>query len=225
MPTSDLAAQRTDDICPYCKGTGQIRFMARDGALTEPVSCKHGLEAGAYIQGMKKEYGYELVNESDLSVNCCATKDCPYCDDRGVLDLRNRYTGKFEIRPCSHNEEKIKQFAREKDAIIASAKPGFEDPNSEKTAVENAKADYQNPVQLSPPPLPHKVTSDGQEILKQPPDFSAQSARQSFSVCSEEEAAALEEIASNPADPPDPETMARFDAVMAKLTAHLAMPR
>jgi hypothetical protein len=38
-----------------------------------------------------------------------------------MLYLRNRRNGKFDIRPCSHIPEKIKQLARVKDALIVSA--------------------------------------------------------------------------------------------------------
>jgi len=214
-PTAELAAIRMEssDTCPYCKETGQIRFMSQDGSLTEPVSCKHGQQARAYIQSMKKEYGYDFVNESDVPKNRLTAKDCPYCDERGVLDLRNRHNGKFDVRPCSHNREKIKQFAREKDALIVSAKPGFEDP------------DTVEPEQSTTLPLSHKAVSDGQDILNPAPDFPAPSPKQSFQACSEEEEAALDEIAACPTDALDPDAAARLDEVMAQLTAHLSMQR
>lgn len=109
---------------------------------------------------------------------------------------------------CDHDAEHITRHARENNAII-----------------ESAKAGYQNPAQLTTPPLAHKAAMERRDILNSAQDFSAPSPRQSFRACSDEEAAALDEIASNPAESPDPDTVARFDAVMAKLTAHLAMPR
>jgi glutaredoxin len=131
-PTSDLAILRANtttddkDTCPYCKNTGQIRFMRKDGTLTDLLVCQHGQQARAYIQKVKTDYGHDLVNKSTLPKNVPTIKDCPYCNERGMLDLRNRSSGKVDIRPCSHNPEKIKQFAREKNALIASAKPGFD---------------------------------------------------------------------------------------------------
>jgi len=104
--------------------------MRPDGTFTKSLDCKHGQQALAYIQSVKKEYDFDFVSESDLLKNRLTAKDCPYCNDRGMLDLRNRRNGKFEVRPCSHIPEKIKQLAREKDALIASAKPGFEEPPS-----------------------------------------------------------------------------------------------
>jgi sarcosine oxidase delta subunit len=113
------------NICPYCKDTGQIRFMRPDGTLTKPLHCKHGQQALAYIQSVKRDYKFDFVDASKLPKNRLTAKDCPYCNERGMLDLRNRSNGKADIRPCSHNPEKIKQLAREKDALIASAKPGY----------------------------------------------------------------------------------------------------
>jgi glutaredoxin len=137
-PTSDLATLRANtttnidnkDTCPYCKSTGQIRFMRKDGTLTDLLVCKHGQQARAYIQKIKTEYGYDFVDASKLPKNRLTAQNCPYCNNRGMLDLRNRSNGKADIRPCSHNPEKIKQLAREKDALIASAKPGFDESPS-----------------------------------------------------------------------------------------------
>jgi glutaredoxin len=137
-PISDLLEPHVEnlqkngdkDFCPYCKSTGQIRFMRKDGTLTDLLVCKHGQQARAYIQKVKAEYGYDFVDASKLPKNRLTAKDCPYCNERGMLDLRNRRNGKFDVRPCSHNLEKIKQLAREKDALIVSAKPGFEESPS-----------------------------------------------------------------------------------------------
>jgi DNA-directed RNA polymerase subunit RPC12/RpoP len=134
-PTSDLATLRakttTDagdkDTCPYCRGKGFIQFMRTDGTLTKPLHCKHGQQALAYIQSVKKDYKFDFVDASKLPKNRLTAKDCPYCNKRGMLDLRTRGNGKVDIRPCSHNPEKIKQLAREKDALIVSAKPGFDE--------------------------------------------------------------------------------------------------
>jgi hypothetical protein len=101
--------------------------MRSDGTLTPQLSCKHGQQARAHLQSVKKDYGFDFVNETTLPKNCPTIEDCPYCNERGMLDLRNRGNGKIDIRPCSHNPEKIKQLAREKYALIVNAKPGFEE--------------------------------------------------------------------------------------------------
>jgi len=134
-----------------------------------------------------------------------AIKACHYCTDEGDLCF-NINGGKSTVW-CDHDAEHIMRYAKEKNAVIESAKSG-----------------YQNPEQPTMPPMAQQADLDRHDILNPAPDFSAPSPRQPFQICSDEEAAALDEVAAYPADNLDPDTAARFDEIMNQLTARLAMP-
>lgn len=57
------------------------------------------------------------------------TKDCPYCNERGLLHLVDKDNGHFQHIPCSHDPDRIKFLVLSKrcDIIIASAKPGYQE--------------------------------------------------------------------------------------------------
>ncbi|OAD20399.1 hypothetical protein THIOM_003902, partial [Candidatus Thiomargarita nelsonii] len=75
-----------------------------------------------------------------------AIKACRYCTDAG--DLCFNIKGEKSTVWCDHDAEHIMKYAREKTAVIESAKSG-----------------YENPEQPTTPPMAHKADLDGQDIL------------------------------------------------------------
>ncbi|MDM8560082.1 hypothetical protein [Candidatus Parabeggiatoa sp. HSG14] len=53
-----------------------------------------------------------------------AVKDCPYCDNRGLLHLVDEQGGRFDNRICTHDENEIKALVNEKGFSIKDAKSG-----------------------------------------------------------------------------------------------------
>ena len=78
------------------------------------------------INGKKAKLGEKKIK----------AKDCPYCNERGIIELHSH--GRMDFPACPHDPEEIKQLALKKGAIIKSAKPGHDDPTQ------------LNPVQMTP---------------------------------------------------------------------------
>jgi hypothetical protein len=153
----EKTAEETAETCSYCLGSGQITFIRPDGTLTQ-VDCKHGKLARDYIRSIKKNYGYDYAGGMEAMPTPeklkNMIKNCPYCNKNGMLDLRNRHSGKFDIRPCSHDPEKIKQLALNKNAKIASAKPGYDDPMEKKKGTEAKSTAWNDEIKADDDEVP-----------------------------------------------------------------------
>ena len=55
-------------------------------------------------------------------------KDCPYCNERGVIYWNSERRGRMDFLECPHDPEEIRELAIKKEAVIDTAKPGYEDP-------------------------------------------------------------------------------------------------
>lgn len=53
-------------------------------------------------------------------------KDCPYCNERGMIEWRNHI--RMDILDCPHDPDEIKRLALKKEATIGTAKLGYDDP-------------------------------------------------------------------------------------------------
>ena len=79
--------------------------------------------------------------------------ECPYCNERGMIDIRDPDGNHFDVRGCPHNHEAVKELANKKK--IFSAQPGYEDP---------AQRDI-----LSPPPANAWMQEQLGRIIKKIP--------------------------------------------------------
>ena len=68
------------------------------------------------------------INGKKVKVNGkrMKAKDCPYCNERGMIEWRNHI--RMDILDCPHDPDEIKRLALKKEATIGTAKPGYNDP-------------------------------------------------------------------------------------------------
>lgn len=65
---------------------------------------------------------------SNIPPKHIATKDCPYCNERGLIKIVDKDNGYFRYYPCDHETETIKILIAGKNVKIESAKKGYKDP-------------------------------------------------------------------------------------------------
>ncbi|MEN8214769.1 MAG: hypothetical protein ABFS56_00005, partial [Pseudomonadota bacterium] len=131
--------------CPYCHvDDGFVGFEEPNGHKSSRL-CNHD-EAGilrtardldAKIVSAKRgdsredvpvaliPVSQDLGFDDEIEVERQAgIKDCPFCDDNGVISYQEE-TGEISSDPCFHNAGDILRNARDAQAVIITAKPGY----------------------------------------------------------------------------------------------------